>query len=67
MALNNESLLDLPGKLVQGHILHPKMSVAKLWLNDSERRDKSLKSPHDILCFKFVPNANFINVMHCSY
>lgn len=67
MALNNKSLLDLPGKPVQGHILHLKMSIAMLWLNDSELRDKSLKSPHDTLCFKFVPNANFINVMHCSY
>lgn len=77
MALNNKSLLDLPSKLVPGHILRLKMSIAVLWLNDSELRDKSLndselrdkslKSPHDTLCFKFVLNANFINVMHCSY
>ena len=59
--------MDLHSKLVQGHILHLKMSIGMLWLSDSEVRDKSLKSPHDTLCLKFVPNANFINVMHCGY
>jgi hypothetical protein len=65
--MNNKILLELPSKLVQGRILHLKMSIGMLWLNNIELRDKSLKSPHDRLCLKFVSNANFINVMHCSY